>query len=138
MIPYVTEQGEKVGIKFKYEGKIGNTFDSHRLVEFAKDKGKQDELVDTLMSYYFEQKRDISDKGTLNEIASKVGLDAKAFLESKEKEELVAEELLNARRMQITGVPAFIINNKYLVSGAQDTSTWEEVLKEEGYEFKSS
>jgi len=41
MIPYMKEQGSKVGIKFSYKGKVGNTMDSHRLLYFARDNGKQ-------------------------------------------------------------------------------------------------
>jgi hypothetical protein len=47
--------GAEYGIKFSYDGKIGNTINSHRLVEFAKRQGKQNEMVEALMKGYFEE-----------------------------------------------------------------------------------
>jgi len=89
MVPYMKEQGAKVGIKFSYGGKVGNTLDSHRLVEFAKKKGKQDECIEKLMSYYFEQEKDISDKKVLAQAANEIGIDAKELLEGNEYDDAV-------------------------------------------------
>eukprot|EP00472_Partenskyella_glossopodia_P005649 CAMPEP_0197529318 /NCGR_PEP_ID=MMETSP1318-20131121/28033_1 /TAXON_ID=552666 /ORGANISM="Partenskyella glossopodia, Strain RCC365" /LENGTH=136 /DNA_ID=CAMNT_0043084745 /DNA_START=328 /DNA_END=738 /DNA_ORIENTATION=- len=133
MIPFLKEQGAKCGIKFSYGGKIGNTMNSHRLINFAKQHGKQDEVMEILMSYYFEQERDISDNKVLAEAASKAGLDAKVFLESNDGTDKVKEEVEDAYRKGISGVPAFIINKKHSLSGAQESETWEDVFKQLGY-----
>mmetsp|Transcript_26396 Transcript_26396/g.63672 ORF Transcript_26396/g.63672 Transcript_26396/m.63672 type:complete len:185 (-) Transcript_26396:238-792(-) len=133
MIPYMKEQGEKVGIKFSYGGKVGNTLSSHRLVEFAKSKGKQDAMIEKIMSYYFEQEKDISDTKVLEAAASEVGLDAKEVLSSDTYTDKVKGEVHDAYRMGISGVPAFVINKKYSLSGAQDTESWEGILKKLGY-----
>eukprot|EP00471_Norrisiella_sphaerica_P001310 CAMPEP_0184487230 /NCGR_PEP_ID=MMETSP0113_2-20130426/9526_1 /TAXON_ID=91329 /ORGANISM="Norrisiella sphaerica, Strain BC52" /LENGTH=157 /DNA_ID=CAMNT_0026869445 /DNA_START=376 /DNA_END=849 /DNA_ORIENTATION=+ len=140
MVPYMKEQGAKVGIKFSYGGKVGNTLNSHRLVQFAKEKGKVDEMVEKIMSYYFEQEKDISDLKVLKAAAAEVGLDEKEteeFLESEKHVDTINDQVREAYMLGITGVPAFVINQKELLSGAQETDTWEEVLEDLGY-LKSS
>mmetsp|Transcript_23181 Transcript_23181/g.37233 ORF Transcript_23181/g.37233 Transcript_23181/m.37233 type:complete len:188 (-) Transcript_23181:373-936(-) len=134
MIPYMKEQGSKVGIKFSYKGKVGNTMDSHRLLYFARDNGKQDEMIEKLMSYYFEQEKDISDSKVLEAAASEIGLkDAKEFLATDKLKDEVVADVDEVRQMGISGVPAFIINGEELLSGAQETKTWVDILIERGY-----
>mmetsp|Transcript_20818 Transcript_20818/g.51057 ORF Transcript_20818/g.51057 Transcript_20818/m.51057 type:complete len:149 (+) Transcript_20818:279-725(+) len=133
MIPYMKEQGEKVGIKFSYGGKVGNTLASHRLVEFAKTKGKQDEMIEKIMSYYFEQEKDISDIKVLETAANEVGIDSKDTLSSDTYADKVKEGVHEARRMGVSGVPAFVVNKKYKLSGAQESQTWHDVFKKLGY-----
>jgi len=132
-LPYWSEQGKKVGIQFSYGGNVGNTLDSHRLIEFAKKYGKQDEMVEKIMSYYFEKEQDISEKKTLIKAAKEVGLDAKEYLEGNENVERVKNEISEAHLKGVSGVPAFIVNGKYLISGARETEDWVDMLENLGY-----
>jgi len=93
----------------------------------------QDQCIEKLMSYYFEQEKDISDKKVLLQAATEIGIDAKEVLEGDQYADTVKKEVENAYRMGISGVPAFIINRSVSLSGAQETETWEEVLSELGY-----
>mmetsp|Transcript_20352 Transcript_20352/g.49976 ORF Transcript_20352/g.49976 Transcript_20352/m.49976 type:complete len:223 (-) Transcript_20352:140-808(-) len=137
MIPYMKEQGAKVGIKFSYGGKIGNTLDSHRLVNLAKQKGKGDEMVERLFQDYFEKERDISDLKVLNEAAGSLEIDAKEVLESEDYIKEVNEEVYDSHQMGISGVPFYIVNNSISLSGVQETETWDELMRELGYLEKS-
>lgn len=130
---HVTNVAAGEGLKFDYEKQsvIPNTLDSHRLIQYAKDFGKQPEMKEALMKAYFEQGVDLSKLDNLVKIAESVGLDAnttREFLSSEKGVlEVKAMEQLNYKR-GISGVPFYIINNKYGVSGAQPSDTFLEIL----------
>jgi predicted DsbA family dithiol-disulfide isomerase len=120
------------GLKFDYSKQsiMPNTLDSHRLIQYAKQFGKQPEIKEALMKAYFEEGIDLSKKENLVAIAAKHGIDAQSFLESDEGGNEVKEmEQVNYQR-GISGVPFYIINNKYGVSGAQPSDTFVEILNE--------
>jgi predicted DsbA family dithiol-disulfide isomerase len=80
MLPHMQQVGLQHGIKFTYGGKIGNTINSHRLVEYAKRHGKENEMVDIMMKGYFEEEQDVSDVATLVKLAGKAGLNTDEVL----------------------------------------------------------
>jgi predicted DsbA family dithiol-disulfide isomerase len=104
---------------------------SHRLIHWSGPKGFQDDVVDALFRAYFEEGRDIGSLDTLIECAVRAGVDekdAREFLESDEiRQEVVAADVY-ARRMGVSGVPCFIVNRKYAVSGAQPPAAFSEVF----------
>jgi predicted DsbA family dithiol-disulfide isomerase len=104
---------------------------SHRLIFWSATQEKQDEVVASLFKAYFEDGLDIGDIEMLVECAARAGLDregARAFLQSEEgRQEVVASDVY-ARRLGINGVPCFIVNRKYAVSGAQPPSAFVEVF----------
>ncbi len=108
-----------------------NTFDAHRLIRWARSGGHQQAVVDALFVRYFEQGGDIGDRAVLFEIAGGIGMDtdllARLYDEDADREMLTREENL-ARQMGISGVPAFIVGEKFALSGAQETGAWLEVL----------
>lgn len=124
-------------MKFK---KIGNTFNSHRLVEYGKKHGKQNEIIETTMNYYFENERDITDIDTLIEIGKKVGLpDVDKFLKSTDLKDELAEELNHCRKRMRSvgsnGVPTFFITRNVngtklsqVLEGAQDSKKFTQVF----------
>ncbi|KAI8854697.1 thioredoxin-like protein [Chytridium lagenaria] len=119
-------------ITFSYGGLIGNTLDSHRLIGWAKGKNVQYELVEELFKDYFENEKDIADKEVLAEAAVRVGIDKKeaiAFLESKEGTDAVKKNLVKNRNEGIQGVPFYVINNKYRVSGAQEPESFIQIFE---------
>jgi protein disulfide-isomerase len=129
----VVAMAEGVGLKFHMEKIIPtNTFDAHRLSHLAMDMGFEEKIQDLLFSAYFTEGKDLSNHKVLKEIASQVGMDEKAVseaLEGKKKTEDVRNDENEARELEITGVPFFIFNRKFAVSGAQPTEIFLEALK---------
>jgi predicted DsbA family dithiol-disulfide isomerase len=130
---HVTNVAADEGIKFDYpkQSVIPNTFESHRLIQYAKDHDKQAAVKEALMKAYFTEGVDLSKSENLLDVAEKAGLDrgkAAAFLSSEEGVEKVRTmEALNYQR-GISGVPFYIINDKYGVSGAQPSDVFLQIL----------
>lgn len=126
---HVTATAAQEGIAFDFakQNVSPNTRQSHRLIYFAKQKGKQLEMKEALMKAYFTDGVDLTKTENLVHVATSVGLDAtvvNTFLNSDDGlKEVVAEEKLNVQR-GISGVPFFIINNQYGVSGAQPSDVF--------------
>ncbi|KAF9936336.1 hypothetical protein BGZ75_004107 [Mortierella antarctica] len=122
--------GQEEGIPFAYDGNIVNTLDSHRLIAFATKKGKQDEMVEELFRNYFEENK-CGEIPTLVESAVKVGLDrneVETFLKSEEGVSEIRAEIEKSKMEGVQGVPNITIGHKYVLSGAQEPSTFEEVF----------
>jgi len=135
MLPHMAEVGRGDGINFSYGGKIGNTMNSHRLIEWSKKKGKQDEVVMALFEAYFEKEKDISDLSVLLDCAVKAALnrdEAKKFLESDELSDVVRKEVAEAYEKDVTGVPNFTFDGKYSLSGGQDPAVFLNVFRKLG------
>jgi predicted DsbA family dithiol-disulfide isomerase len=120
--------GRQLGIGFEYEKmKVQpNTLNAHRLMLFAEDAGKQDELAEALFHAHFAEGANLTDAETLADVAARAGLDreaAVAFIAGDEGRDLVARADVEARNAGIGGVPFFIFNRKIGVSGAQDPET---------------
>lgn len=129
----IAQTGREEGIEFQF-GKVRrtpNTVQSHRLVHLGGQRNRQDEVVESLFKAYFEEGRDVGDLDTLVEVAARAGIDendARAFLGGEDaRAEVVAADLY-ARRLGINGVPCFIVERKYAVSGAQPPSAFLEVF----------
>jgi predicted DsbA family dithiol-disulfide isomerase len=129
----IAESGREAGIEFQFARirRTPNTVLSHRLVYWSVKQERQDEIVAELFKAYFEEGLDIGDIDTLVECARRSGLDpfaAHSFLLGDEcRQEVVASDVY-ARRLGINGVPCFIVNRKYAVSGAQPPSAFVEVF----------
>ena len=129
----IAESGREAGIDFQFSRirRTPNTVLSHRLVHWSARHGAQDQVVAGLFRLYFEEGRDIGDVETLVECAMRCGIDELAtrrFLASDEgRQEVIASDVY-ARRLGINGVPCFIVNRKYAVSGAQPPSAFVEVF----------
>lgn len=129
----ISESGREAGIEFQFSRikRTPNTVLSHRLVHWSARNEVQDEIVAELFKAYFEEGLDIGDLDTLVACAVRAGLDeteARNFLMSDDgRQEVVASDVY-ARRLGINGVPCFIVNRKYAVSGAQPPSAFVEVF----------
>ncbi|KAL9101338.1 MAG: hypothetical protein Q9163_003385 [Psora crenata] len=134
MFPRLEEIGKGVGINFKFGGKTGNTRESHRLVQLAKTKGSdmQNKVVEELFSTYFEKEGDITDHGTLRAAAVRMGLDdaeVQNYLKSDKGGAEVDREVAEAQTRGVTGVPNFVLQNKYEIGGAQDPEAFMRVFE---------
>src|SRR5580698_10118349 len=118
----VVEAGKAAGIDFRFEdiARSPNTFDAHRLLRRAGQQGRQGAMKENLMQAYFLKGQDIGDRRVLAEIARETGLDGDvaAWLASDAEADGVREDLANARRLQISGVPFFIFGGRYSIAGA--------------------
>ena len=117
--------GARVGLQFKFDSieRTPNTVAAHRLIAWATATQEADELVEALFIAYFLEGRDIGRVEVLAEIAEDAGLDgaaARRFLDTDGGLQAVAAETRFAYQNGITGVPCFIINQRYAVSGAQE------------------
>lgn len=120
--------GAEEGIAFNFEAqeKTPNTLDSHRLIRWSESAGCQPEIVEALFQAYFIEGRDIGDATVLSEVAGACGMDAGLVAELLGKDtdlDLVREEDTLAREMGISGVPTFLINDSFMIGGAQDPET---------------
>jgi len=135
MIPHMKEIGKGEGINFSYGGKVGNTLNSHRLIEWSKKFGKQDAVVNVLFEDYFEKEQDIADVAVLVRAAEKAGLnkdEAKQFLNSTELVDQIKHEVGEAYEKDISGVPHFTIDGRFQLSGGQETAVFLNAFKRLG------
>ena len=120
----VSTAGAEEGIPFAFEriARTPNTFTAHRLIWLAGHHGKQDEVVEMLFRQYFLEGGDIGNIEILSQAVVHAGLDQAAieiFLASNEGVEAVKAEEAAGRRLGILGVPYFVLNGTYALSGAQ-------------------
>ena len=129
----VTKVAAEEGLKFNFDRQevSPNTRDAHRIIRYAKEEGKQAVVKDAFLKAYFEDGIDLSKNKNLLSIAAKAGLDiirVSSLLDSDEGlVEVELEERMNYQR-GISGVPYFIINNKYGISGAQPSEVFQKAL----------
>ena len=132
MQQHIIEKGKEAGIDFKMDQAIVvNTFLGHRLIQWAQLQGKGNEMEEALFRAYFTEGKNVSDNDVLAQLAQQVGLDknkAEAYLKTEEGAYEVQQDILHARNIGVQGVPFFLLNNKYSVSGAQPTELFIEAL----------
>jgi predicted DsbA family dithiol-disulfide isomerase len=132
---HVTNVASQEGLKFDYEGQqvSPNTRNAHRLIQLSKEEGVHLKLVERLFRAFFTEGIDLSNPENLTQIASEVGMDrekVEMFLNSNTgvAEVEMAEQELS--KLGITGVPFYIINNKYGISGAQQSEAFVKAFEE--------
>jgi len=119
-------------LKYDFEKVVvANTLDAHRLLHFAKKEGKQPEVKELLMQAYFMQGKNIADKPTLIEIGKQAGLpdiQLDIMLYTDQYRDEVIYDIQKARKLGINGVPFFVFDQKYGISGAQGVDAILEVM----------
>ena len=130
----VVAVGQSEGIPFAFDRieRTPNTLDAHRLVGLAERQGVQVAVVEALFRAYFTEGRDISHRQTLLDVVAGAGLDrhgAEAVLNSDGGLEPVKEADTLARQFRVEGVPFFIIDGTFTLSGAQQPEAFHEALK---------
>ena len=130
----IEQAGDAEGITFVFDriARTPNTVDSHRLIEFAGEAGVQDAVVESLFRRYFEQGEDIGDHDVLAAAGVDGGLDEgdlRRFLDGSDMVEEVKRESEAASRAGISGVPCFIFERRYAVTGAQTPDVFERVFE---------
>ena len=134
MLKHVTEQAESEGLNYDFENlKVANSFTALRVLEFAKQQGMGNEMKEALLSAHFEQGLNTGDKQTLLQLTEKLGLDAvqlEADLAAGKYTDEVNNDIAQARQIGVTGVPFFILQGKYGISGAQPAELFANALSQ--------
>lgn len=129
----VTEMAEQVGLNFNFDqAVVANSFNAHRLSHLAKQYNKGDALEEQLFKAYFTEGKNIDDVAILTEIGISVGLDeteVKEMLATNAYTDDVNRDVYEAQTLNIRGVPFFVVNNRYAVSGAQATEVFLNTLQ---------
>jgi predicted DsbA family dithiol-disulfide isomerase len=129
----VVQMAKRVGLDYQMDTFIlTNTFDAHRLTMFAKTQGLMKEMTERILHAYFTESKHIGDHETLTQLAVEVGLDRKAvekMLSSDEMADAVRGDQQTAKQIGVTGVPFFLIDQKYALTGAQPTDVFVEVME---------
>lgn len=132
MFDQVTELAEREGLQYHLaETESGNTFDAHRLIHFAQSQGRGDELVERLFDAYFTRLRSVFDSDELAALAEEAGLDgeqARAVLGSDAFADAVRADEAQARAYGASGVPFFVVDGRYGISGAQPVDAFAQTL----------
>lgn len=109
----------------------GNTVDAHRLILWAEEFGKGDQLLEAIYSAYFEKKEQIFTHDDLLAISSKIGIgsaEALAFLKSDQLRDQVSEDQNLAHQLGANGVPFYVIDMKVGISGAQPQEVFDQIF----------
>ncbi|MCQ6561041.1 DsbA family oxidoreductase [Paenibacillus mendelii] len=129
----VASQAQTVGLTYHFDTMIPtNSFDAHRLTHYAAAQGKGAEMQERLFQAYFTDSSHIGDRETLAQLAAEIGLDrneASAVLASDQYAQDVRADEQEGSQLGIKGVPFFVINRKYAVSGAQPSEVFLEALQ---------
>jgi predicted DsbA family dithiol-disulfide isomerase len=127
------ERATAAGLTFRMDGlRSGNTKDAHRLLHLAKASGRQSELMERLQRAYFSEQDSIFDHDALTRLAVEAGLDpdevADVLGSDRYRDHVETDEAM-ARSLGATGVPLFVIDRRYGISGAQPAETITGVLE---------
>jgi len=132
MFDDVTDRAARLGLDFRFDiATSGNTFDAHRVLHLARREGLEDAVAERFFRGYFAEGEAIGDRATLVRLAAEAGLGAplveQALTDGWFADEVRADEA-EARALQVTGVPFFVIDRRYAVAGAQPAEVLLQVL----------
>lgn len=138
-------RAKEVGLDYHFDRTIpANSFRAHRLLHLAKEHGCQDVVKEGLLKAYFTDGKNIDDESVLMEVGSEHGLlemDIREAMKSEKVADAIKADIGAARRIGIQGVPFFVLNKKYAISGAQPVEVFvdalEKVKEEQGVEILS-
>ena len=134
MNDHVTRMAREVGLHYDFDkAVVANSFDAHRLSHFAKKHGVQDEMEERLFRAYFAEGKNTADHETLVQLASEVGLksdDVRRMLGGNDFAIDVNNDVYEAHQIGVRGVPFFVFNDTYAVSGAQPTEIFVQALNQ--------
>lgn len=128
----VQEMGAGEGIAFAMDRVVvANTFNAHRLLQWAQAEGRGDAMKERLMRAYFEEGANVDDADTLRALAVEAGLDsaqAATLLAGDGFADEVRRDIAEARQQRISGVPFFVLDRAYAISGAQPPELFDQAL----------
>lgn len=136
----VIAAAKNIGLEYNFDkAKITNSFDAHRVIQLAKKHNLSNEIEERFFRAYFTEGELMSDHKTLVRLATEVGLKEDAVrnvLNSDQFAEEVKKDGQDAQNLGAGGVPFFVMDKKYAVSGAQDTEVFLETIKKAFQEWR--
>lgn len=135
---HVTNMAAEEGLEYHMDkAVVANSFDAHRLLQLAKTKGLGDQMEEQLFKAYFTEGKNTADHNVLVELGTNAGLDnheIREVLESNAFADEVSKDLELAEQFGIRGVPFFVFDRKYAVSGAQPEDVFLQTMDAAGRE----
>jgi predicted DsbA family dithiol-disulfide isomerase len=129
---HLTAQGTAAGLDYRFEDSIMvNTLDAHRIIHLAKAAGREHDMVMRLFKAEFTEGLNLADLEVLADLAAELGLDREKAVEALRNgafEGDIRADIAQAQAYGITGVPFFVFDNKYGISGAQPIEAFRQVL----------
>ena len=142
MLANVTQMASQVGLDYHLgQSVIVNSLKAHQLIQFAKSKNLGNEAEERLFKAFFIEGKNIADTETLVQLGKDFGLDEseiKAILEDEKYKYEIAQDIQEAQNIGVTGVPFFVFDRKYAVSGAQPAEAFLETLNKSFVEWRKS
>ena len=118
-----TQNAKTVGLDYNYDIiQMTNTFDAHRLAKWASSIGAEELLTERFMRAYFTEGKNLADHSTLLQLVAELGLDSSSaadVLNSSKFSDEVKTQIAESKQIGVQGVPFFVVNRKYGISGAQ-------------------
>lgn len=129
----ITEAGRQSGIEFDFKGiqRIPSSIDSHRLIRYAERDGLAEDAVEQIFKEYFLLGQDIGNRSVLIRVAEDLNLDIDGFqdyLYGDEDIDEIREQNARAHRFGISGVPAFVVDGQFTISGAQEPAILQRIF----------
>jgi len=128
----ITTQAARVGLIYNFDTmKPTTTFDAHRVTQLATKEGKGEEMAERLFKAFFTEGQLISDEDVLRDLSDEVGLNCDKVdkvLGSRKFSSMVRDDEDEAEQMDVQGVPFFVFNETYAVSGVQSVEAFTEVI----------
>jgi predicted DsbA family dithiol-disulfide isomerase len=138
----VVQMAAKAGLNYQFDkAVIANSFDAHRLAQFAKTKHLGDQVEELLFKAYFIEGKDISDHETLISLGAEIGItqaEVEEALTNETYAALVSKDIAEAQQIGVRGVPFFVLDRKYAISGAQPTEQFLGALQQSVSEWKTA
>ena len=142
MTKQVVEMASNAGLTMNFDKNIpANTFDAHRLIHLAAKHDLQDFAEEKLFEAHFVKGLNLGEKSVLLDVAEEIGLDrqeAEAVLNGNEFAEAVRYDIYESQNLGIRGVPYFVMDRKFGVSGAQPVEAFSDALTQSFTEWKSA
>ncbi len=136
---HVTDMASEVGLHYDFDKTIvANTFNAHRLIHLAKTKGKQSEAEELLFKSYFIDGKNIDDDSILEAVGVEIGIDSAEtaqMLSGDLFKNEVEQDIYEAQQVGVRGVPFFVLDHKYALSGAQQPEAFLSALNQAWDEF---
>jgi predicted DsbA family dithiol-disulfide isomerase len=138
MTQYVTDQAALEGLDFQMKhAVVANTFRSHRILQLALAQGKQQAMKERLLKAYFIEGKNIDDIDILTNLSNEIGLtNIDETINDDSFSNEVKRDILESKQLGIQGVPFFVFNRKYGISGAQDTKVFAEAINQSFLEWQ--
>lgn len=142
MLANVTQSAKSVGLDYNFDNAVMvNSQKAHRVIQLAKTKGLGDKAEERFFSAFFTEGENIADDATLIRIGKDIGMDEETVNSATSDDkylEMVNQDIEEARTIGVTGVPFFVFDRKYAVSGAQPPQAFLQTLEKSYSEWKEA